>query len=1245
MRTIYIFNFILIGLLSASVLEAQNFIPLDRFGAASEIQKANGISVVDYDGNGNLDVYIVASDAFDLENRLTWNRLLKNTNGNFLDVTEQSGLLENQYNIDNSNAEMGVKMGASWGDFNNDGFPDLFLTNKGPDQLFKNKGDGTFEEITKVAGVGGCDKCYSSSALWWDYDSDGDLDLYVSDWQYPNRMYKNVGNDQFIDVSVESGLNVGLQTWTSLPIDINKDGFQDLYLMNDFADNDLFINNGDGTFIDRTVIYKLNDIGHGMGVDVCDIKNDGNFDIYLTNIWQEHVNPFFVNQGSFFKNEWSERGFENAGWGWGVRFFDMDHDMDEDLYLVNQKHFLDENLDYNRLFIAENEKFKEVSETYAVNSFPDARGLEIFDFNKDGDLDMIFANWGANATLYSNNISDKGNWIQIELEGTISNRNAFGAVLRAKIKDTSLHRLNHGANYLGQSIKPIHFGLADNEIIDELTIFWPSGRVEKIYDVAVNQFLKIKEGEQAEVFEETYGTIPAPLPDNLISGYSVARKWNELLLESIRNDYARPTVHARNLFHTSMAMYDAWAVYDEEAEPFFLGKTLGAYECLFNGIPSIENSLSAQEEALSYASYRLLTHRFENSPGAASMLQDYISLMKYLGYDPENRNMDYSTGSPAALGNYIANELIHFGLQDGSNEAKDYGNNYYTPSNPPLVVDNPGNPNITYPNKWQPLTLTTFIDQSGNVIEGSTPDFLSPEWGKVVPFALKKENITIRAKNGFHYWIYNDPGKPVEIMPDGVSGLDDPYKWGFVLVSIWSSHLDPNDGVMIDISPASIGNTDINNFPKTFKEYQSFYDLVEGGDIGKGHSINPITNEPYASEIVPRGDYARVLAEFWADGPNSETPPGHWFTILNYVSDHPLTEKKFSDKGDVLSNLEWDVKSYFALGGAMHDAAVTAWSIKGYYDYIRPISAIRYMASKGQSTDTSLENFHSEGIPLIPNYIEVIKEGDLLAGENNEYVDEIKLYAWKGSRFIDNPDTDVAGVDWIRAMDWVPYQRPSFVTPPFAGYVSGHSTFSRAAAEVLSQLTGSNFFPGGMGTFDVEQNEFLVFEDGPSTSFKLQWATYQDASDQTSLSRIWGGIHPPIDDIPGRFLGETIGKSAFDLSESFFYEDLDGDGYYSYEDLDDNNKDVHDEQETENKLEYIIFPIPVEDIMTLKIEYDGILTLSVFNIHGGLVLNKDVIVQNNVCSIPLNNLIPGIYLVVYTNPNKGKIASAKIIKN
>jgi hypothetical protein len=179
-------------------------------------------------------------------------------------------------------------------------------------------------------------------------------------------------------------------------------------------------------------------------------------------------------------------------------------------------------------------------------------------------------------------------------------------------------------------------------------------------------------------------------------------------------------------------------------------------------------------------------------------------------------------------------------------------------------------------------------------------------------------------------------------------------------------------------------------------------------------------------------------------------------------------------------------------------------------------------------------SYHPAGLPLIPGYIELVLAGDPLAS-GTVNIGKIKLKAWRGHDFIDNVDVEDAGVDWMLAENWLPYQRPSFVTPPFAGYISGHSTYSRAAAEVLTDFTGDEYFPGGLGVFTAEQNDFLVFEEGPSVDIQLQWATYQDAADESSMSRIWGGIHPPCDDVPGRIVAVEIAEDAFNKAEEYFF--------------------------------------------------------------------------------------------------------------
>ena len=700
---------------------------------------------------------------------------------------------------------------------------------------------------------------------------------------------------------------------------------------------------------------------------------------------------------------------------------------------------------------------------------------------------------------------------------------------------------------------------------------------------------------------------------------SVARQWNEVLLEAIRNDFARPTVHARNLFHVSAAMYDAWAAYDTIAETYMLGKTVHGMTIPFNGIEMPEDIQAAREEAISYAAYRMIKHRFDSSPDDSATFAYADSIMHKLGYDPNMISWDYVTGPPGALGNYIAAFMINNGFQDGSNEVGAYENLYYETVNPPLILQDSGNPDIVDPNRWQPLLFDVFIDQSGNVIVGAVPDHLSPEWGNVNPFALTDKHKEVLSRDGHDYTIYHNPDHPPYLDTINITDESELYKWNFALVSIWSAHLDPTDGVMIDISPASIGN--ITEYPTDIYDYDQFYDKIFGGDNSTGYDLNPATGQPYPEQMVPRGDYARVLAEFWADGPDSETPPGHWFVIMNKVADHPAFQKRFKGEGEILDDLEWDVKAYFCMGGAMHDAAISAWSVKGYYDYVRPISAIRYMADKGQSTDPILMSYHPAGIPLTEGYVELVLPGDSLALLDTNNIGKIKVFAWRGHDYINNTAVDEAGVGWILAEDWWPYQRPSFVTPPFAGYVSGHSTYSKTAAEIMTALTGDEYFPGGVGQFPAIQDEFLVFEDGPSQTLVLQWAKYYDAADQCSLSRIWGGIHPPADDIRGRLMGEIIGVEAFEFAEQYFIRED------SIIDTTDTSTVV---PQIFSKTTLNLFPNPAQDQLYVQGEIPaGAVNVSILNLKGQVVRNQTLrsFGSDNVYGIDCAGLEAGIYLL------------------
>jgi hypothetical protein len=576
---------------------------------------------------------------------------------------------------------------------------------------------------------------------------------------------------------------------------------------------------------------------------------------------------------------------------------------------------------------------------------------------------------------------------------------------------------------------------------------------------------------------------------------SVARRWNEAWLHSVRTDYARPTVVARNLFHLAVALYDSWAVYESEAKPYYISLRRKS-----------ENKDTEREITMSYAAYRLMLHRCQKHPKRELVVATATALMRELGLDPAYEHA--SEENPAALGNLIAQMLIGRYLYDGSREDEDYATplNDFAPLNPALIVKLRGPGKLLDVNFWQPLALDMNVDQNGNPIPGKVAPPLTLHWGRLPPFALTDRDRDARG-------VYLDPGLPPQFGAE-----DDDFRSAMEQVIEFSSWLDPRDEVTLDISPASIGNNSL------------------GRNDGKGYRQNPVNRAPYSPQVVKRGDYARVLAEFWADGPTSETPPGHWNVVANHVTEMPGFQRRWMGQGSELSRLEWDVKMYLTLNGALYDASIAAWGLKGYYQGSRPISAIRYLAELGQASDPKLPRYHKDGLRLKPGLIELITPELTAPGERFAHLvgheGELALRAWKGAAR--NPKEEFRGVGWVLASEWVPYQRPTFVTPPFPGYVSGHSTFSRSAAEVMTAITGSKFFPGGMAEFRAEKDKYLVFEAGPSEALSLQWATYYDAADQCSMSRIFGGIHGFIDDFPGRRIGSKIGRKAVARSLDLF---------------------------------------------------------------------------------------------------------------
>ena len=602
------------------------------------------------------------------------------------------------------------------------------------------------------------------------------------------------------------------------------------------------------------------------------------------------------------------------------------------------------------------------------------------------------------------------------------------------------------------------------------------------------------------------------------------QQWNELLLEAIRNDLARPNVHARNLHHFSTGQYALQLLTEGQ------DGTSADDNVMWPSIPESIGTWTANtdeyRDMMATYAYRFIALRYAAAPGwsetAAALNAAFVSTT---GTTP---NVLLNSSEAAAFGFDIANAINEAYLNDGANQINDYANTCYVSANEPLDVteEGPCDFSLNDPNRWQPLSFGgSFVDQAGNETFEDVVPFSGANWGNVTPFALQNSDVSFLNRDGCVYPVYFDPGPP-KLLGEADGSL---YNWqtGFALVARWQTQLNVDDAVVVDISPRSVGNL---NADPTFPDH--LYRQFEGGDIGPGHAFNPITGEPYEAEMVYRGDFTRVLAEFWADGPDSETPPGHWFTILNDATSHPDFDWRWNGRGEPMEHGAWLARAYRLLGGTMHDAAIAAWSIKGYYDFVRPISAIRYMLAKGQCTDPAMGNFDSEGIPLIDNVFEIIEAGDPILNSQPEALGMVKVHQW-----VPNPQTGIPSFEWRTGCSWWPYQRPTFVTPPFAGYVSGHSTFSRAAAEVLAYATGSEYFPGGLGTYEVEANNFLAFESGPTESFTLQWATYRDAADQCALSRIWGGIHPPMDDIRGRMIGSEVAERAIAAYEEDAIDD------------------------------------------------------------------------------------------------------------
>src|SRR5271157_4483522 len=499
-----------------------------------------GVALFDYDNDGYLDVYVVngaAIPSLKKESPKYWNRLYHNNHdGTFTDVTEKAGV-----------AGQGYGMGVAIGDYDNDGWPDIYVVNTGKNQLFHNNGDGTFTDVTDKAGVGGGmldgKKMWSVSAAWVDYNNDGLLDLFVSNyckWEVdkdpycgpnpklraychpnnyanlPNTLYRNNGDGTFTDVSVETGISKYFGKGMGVAIaDYDGDGFMDIFVANDNRPNFLFHNLGGKKFeevaLESGVAYTQNGSAiSGMGADFKDVYNDVRPDIWHTAVENESF-PLFQNVGGgqfVEKTSQAHLAGTRGMSGWGNGIFDFDNDGWKDLFVArsnvldniaqfSNRHYEEPNAVFRNLG---NGKFQDVS-AEAGPDFQKAaahRGVAFGDMDNDGRIDAVVT--VLNGKLrYFHNISKNGNhWILLKLIGRKSNRMGLGAQIRITAEDGSkqYNEATTAVGYACASDSRVHFGLGASKTIREIGIKWPSRIHQVLHNVAADQILTIEEPAQ-----------------------------------------------------------------------------------------------------------------------------------------------------------------------------------------------------------------------------------------------------------------------------------------------------------------------------------------------------------------------------------------------------------------------------------------------------------------------------------------------------------------------------------------------------------------------------------------------------------------------------------------------------------------------------------------------------------------------------------------------------------------------------
>jgi enediyne biosynthesis protein E4 len=494
-----------------------------------------GCAFLDYDNDGWMDIYFVNSGKCDffnpnppLRNALYHN----NRDGTFTDVTEKAGV-----------AGGGYGQGVAVGDYDGDGFPDLYVTQYGRNILYHNNGDGTFTDVTAKAGVAA--PGWSSSAVWFDYDNDGKLDLFVCQFvefsKEKNKdcrtgedakrgyciphvyrptaswLFHNNGDGTFSDVSKASGIAAHLgKAWGVVATDINNDGRIDLFVANDTVANFFFENRGGGKFDEigepAGIAYSADGRPRsGMGVDSADFDQDGWMDLFVANVDREMYSLYRNNHDESFDDRADATGIANVTRlmsGWGLKFFDFDNDGNQDLFLANgnpddlieQIHPQVKYEEPPLLFRGTGKGFQNISEQSGpIFSRPlSARGMAIGDFNNDGAIDVLISVNNAAPVLLRNNIGAQNHWLGIRLVGKKSNIDAVGARITYQAQDLKRSRMKvSGGSYLSDHDPRVVLGIGKRTKIDWLEVKWPmpSGATERFTDLPLDRYITVVEGQ------------------------------------------------------------------------------------------------------------------------------------------------------------------------------------------------------------------------------------------------------------------------------------------------------------------------------------------------------------------------------------------------------------------------------------------------------------------------------------------------------------------------------------------------------------------------------------------------------------------------------------------------------------------------------------------------------------------------------------------------------------------------------